>query len=198
MRRVSQIVQQDFHSTDRKRLPDEPHEPDVVVEKLGRVVGNLFAVVLLKELRVNFLFGWLELIAHIILLPDEDQLPRRRAVFILEEIMHPKPKILQTELAEILAGDDEWIEIVLFQVSAKLAALFLVLTPKKACCQKEHRHNDRRDDVDTEFALQSFDHRTNIFPAAFATGLRPMPVRSAVPGKTAHRAVATTYCWRQG
>ena len=36
------------------------------------------------------------------------------------------------EIAKVLASDREWIEIVLFQVSPKLAASFLVLTPQKA------------------------------------------------------------------
>ena len=74
----------------------------------------------------------LELCAHIVLFADENELPCRRVILVLEEVMHAQPKIFRTELAEILASDDEWIEIVLFQVSPKLAASFLVLTPQKA------------------------------------------------------------------
>ena len=50
--------------------------------------------------------------------------------------MHPKPKILQTELAEILASDDEWIEIVSLPGFSKLAALFLVAYHRKPVARK--------------------------------------------------------------
>jgi hypothetical protein len=101
-------------------------------------------------------------------------------IFVLKEVMHAQPEIFQAELAEIFAGHREWIEIVLFQVSPELAALFLVLAPEKPCYQKEKRYNNRGDDVDTEFALQSLDHRTNISFAAVASGLRPFPLAKVI------------------
>src|SRR5438552_6537776 len=104
-------------------------------------------------------------------------------IFVLEEIMHAQSKIFQTELAKIFAGDHERIKIVFFQVSAKLAALYLVLTPEKSCHEKERRHDDRSNDVGAKLALERFDHTTNIFPVALATGLRPRPVRNAVSMK---------------
>ena len=79
----------------------------------------------------------LELCAHIVLFADENELPCRRVILVLEEVMHAQPKIFQAELAKILASDGERIEVVLFQVSPKLAALFLVFAPEKSCYQKE-------------------------------------------------------------
>jgi hypothetical protein len=94
--------------------------------------------------------------------------------------MHAQAKISQAELAKILARDREWIEIVLFQVSAEFTTLFLVFAPEKSCYQKEQRHNDRCDNIDTELALHRSGHTTNIFPAALATDLQPMHVRNTV------------------
>ena len=71
------------------------------------------------------------------MLADEDELSCGRVIFILEEVMHAQPEIFQAELAEILAGDGEWIEIVLFQISPEFSPPFLVLTPEKPCYQKE-------------------------------------------------------------
>ncbi len=73
--------------------------------------------------------------------------------------MHAQPKIFQAEFAEVFASDGERIEVVLFQISPKLPAPFLVFSPDKACRQETERHNDRRDDVNAELALQSFDHK---------------------------------------
>src|SRR5436305_14006408 len=115
-------------------------------------------------------------------------------IFVLEKVMHAQPKISQAELAKIIARDREWIEIVLFQVSAEFATLFFVFAPKKSCCKKEQRHNDRCNNIDTELALHRSGHTTNIFPAALANDLCPIHVRNKVLKKTAHRAVATTFC----
>ena len=120
---------------------------------------------------------------HIILLADKNKLSRGRMILVLEKIMHAQPKISKAELAKILAGDHERIEIVLFQVSSKLAALFFVFSPEKSCYQKQQRHNDRRDNIDTKFALHSLDHGTNIFGAALATGLQRMPAWTQSLGK---------------
>ena len=57
-------------------------------------------------------------------------------IFVHEKIMHAQPKISKAKLSKILAGDHERIEIVLFQVSPKLAALFFVFSPEKSCYQK--------------------------------------------------------------
>src|SRR4030095_6981413 len=111
--------------------------------------------------------------------------------------MHAQPKIFQAELAKILASDGERIEVVLFQVSPQLAALFLVFAPEKSCYQKEQRHNDRGDHIDAQIALHHFAHRRNILSAVLATDLRADVSRNAVLGKTAHRAVATILCWRK-
>ena len=51
--------------------------------------------------------------------------------------MHPEPEILQAEFAKVFASDGERIEIVLFQISAKLAAPLLVFSPDEADGEKE-------------------------------------------------------------
>src|SRR5437762_8352082 len=79
-------------------------------------------------------------------------------IFVLEEVMHAQAKIFQAEFAEVFAGDREGIEIVLFEISAKLATPFFVFSPSKSCRQKEQRYDDRSDDVNTELALQSLNH----------------------------------------
>ena len=78
--------------------------------------------------------------------------------------MHSEPEIFQAEFAKVLARDGERIKIVLFQVSAEFAALLFVFPPKKAHGEKEKRDEDRRDDVNAELALQSFDHRWALIP----------------------------------
>src|SRR5207245_11482417 len=80
------------------------------------------------------------------------------------------PEIFYAEFAKVLASDREWIEIVFLQISAKLATALLVFPPKKAYCEEKCRHDNRRDDVDTELALQGIDHGMSTF-CAVATGL---------------------------
>ena len=176
MCRVSQVVQQDFNSRIRKGFSDQTHNALVVFKEFLCVVRDRFPVVFLEQLRVNLLLSRLKLCAHIILLANENQLSRGGMIFVLEEIMHAQPEVFQTELAEILASDCEWIEVVLFQISTEFLAAFLVFAPQKPCYQKGQRHDDRGDDVDTEFALQSFYHRRNVFFVAVARGMRPLSV----------------------
>ena len=68
------------------------------------IVGDLFAVVFLEQLRVHFLLRGFELLAEVILLANKDELARRGMIFVFEEIMHPEPEIVQVELAKVLAG----------------------------------------------------------------------------------------------
>src|SRR5262249_25738262 len=95
---------------------------------------------------------------HIVLLADEDELSRGCMIFVLKEVMHAQPKILQTEFPEVFTSDRERIEVVFLKVSPKLAEAFLVFPPNEAYSQKEQRYDDRRDDVDPELALQRVDH----------------------------------------
>ena len=95
-------------------------------------------------------------------------------IFVFQKVMRAEPKILQAKLAEILARNCKWIEIVLFQVPTEFASSFLVFPPEKTRRQKERRHNDGCDYIDTKLALQRFNHRTNISFATVATGLRPV------------------------
>ncbi len=92
------------------------------------------------------------------MLADKNELARGRMIFVLKKVMHPKPEILQAEFAEVFARNGKRIEIVLFEISAKLATAFLVFSPEKARGQKEQRYDDRSDDVNTELALQSVNH----------------------------------------
>ena len=158
MRGISQIVQQNFDASVGKRFPDEPDDSLVVLEKFVGVVDNFLPLIFVKKLRVSFLFGWLQLGPHVILLADKKQLPRRSVVVVFEKIMHPEPEIFQAELAKVLARNGKRIEVVIVQISAKLAASFFVFSPEKACRKKEQRYNDRCDDIDAELALQSLDH----------------------------------------
>src|SRR5216117_4196695 len=72
--------------------------------------------------------------------------------------MHPQPEIFQAELAEVFPSYDKRIKIVLFEISPKLALTLLVFAPQKTEAQKEQRYDDRRDDIDREFALQCVNH----------------------------------------
>src|SRR6266571_1400883 len=129
MRRVSEVVQQNLDSGIWKRFSDEAHEPHVVLEVLVCVVCDFLSVVLLKELRVNFLFRGFELRAHITLFANENELSGGRIIFVLQEVMHPQPEIFKAEFAKVFARDRERVEIVLFKISAKLPSPFLVLSP---------------------------------------------------------------------
>src|SRR6266545_401395 len=133
MRWVSEVVEQNLDASIWKRFPDETHQPHVVLEILICVVGDLFAIVFLKQLRIDLLFRRLQLRPHITLLANENELPRGRMVFVLEEVMHAQPEILWAELPKILASDREWIEIVLFEISPELATPFFVFSPGKSC-----------------------------------------------------------------
>src|SRR5439155_830297 len=157
-RRIGQIVQQNFNAGIGERFSNQPHNPHVILEEFGRVVGNSFSVVSIKKLCIDLLLCWFKLATHIILLANKKQLPRRRVVVVFKEIMHPEPEIFQAELAKVLARNGERIEVVIVQISAKLAASFFVFSPEKACRKKEQRYNDRCDDIDAELALESLDH----------------------------------------
>src|SRR5215471_5030914 len=174
MCRVSEIMQQDLESCVRKRFADQPHDAHVIFEEFICVVGDLFAVVFLKQLGVNLLFDGLELRAHIVLLADENELTRGRMIFVFEEVMHAQSEIFQAELAEVFACYCERIEIVLVQVSAELAASLFVLAPQKTERQKEQRYDNRGDDVNRKLVLQGIDHILNILCAAVVTGRWPV------------------------
>ena len=76
--------------------------------------------------------------------------------------MHAQPKIFQAELAKVLPGNSKRIEVVLFQVSSKLAPSLLIFAPQKTETKEEQRYNDRRNDIDRKFALQGINHIPNI------------------------------------
>src|SRR5439155_12875762 len=150
MGRISQVVQQNLDASIWKRFPDEAHQPHVVLKILICVISDCLAVVFLEQLRVNLLLGRFELRPHIILLADKNELSRGRMIFVLQKVMHPEPEIFQAEFAEVFASDCKWIEIVLFQVPTEFASPFLVFPPEKTRRQKEPRHNDGCDYIDTK------------------------------------------------
>src|SRR6516162_7503448 len=137
MRWIGQVVQQNLDPGVRKRFPNKAHDPLIVFEELLRVVGNRLAVIFLEQLRVNLLLSGFELRPHVVLLADKNELPRCRMILILEEVMRAQPEVFQTEFTKVLARDHERVEIVLFEISAKLATAFLVFSPEKARGQKE-------------------------------------------------------------
>src|SRR5206468_10240400 len=104
-------------------------------------------------LRVDVLLSGFGLPPHVVLLADKNELPRSSIIFVLEEVMHAQPEIFHAEFAKVFARNGKRIEIVLFEISAKLATAFLVFSPSKSCRQKEQRHDDRGDDVNTKLAL---------------------------------------------
>src|SRR5229473_3848778 len=88
-------------------------------------------------------------------------------IFILEEVMHAQPKILQAEFSEVFTSDRERIEVVFLKISPKLAAAFLVFPPNEADGEEKQRYNDRGQNVDRKLALQGVNHITNISYAVF-------------------------------
>jgi hypothetical protein len=75
--------------------------------------------------------------------------------------MHSESKIVEIEFAKVLPRDGKWIEIVLFEISAKFAAALFLFAPNETDDEENSRRDDRSDHVDAELALQSFNHRTN-------------------------------------
>src|SRR6266487_4376629 len=124
MRWVSEVVEQNLDASIWKRFPDETHQPHVVLEILICVVCDLFAIVFLKQLRIDLLFRRLQLSPHITLLANENELPRGRMVFVLEEVMHAQPEIFKAKFAKIFARYRERIEIVLCEISPELPTPF--------------------------------------------------------------------------
>src|SRR6266568_5827393 len=158
MRRISQVVEQNFNAGISKRFSDEADQTHVVLEILVRIVNNFPSVVFFEQLCVDFLFGRFELRPHVVLLTNENKLPCCRVIVVLQEIMHSEPEIFETKLAKVLAANRERIEIVFLDVPAEFPAAFLVFSPNKTRGQKKERGDDGSDDVDAKLALQGFNH----------------------------------------
>ena len=110
-----------------------------------------------RKAGIDFLLRRLELIAHVVLFADEDQLSRRGVVVVLQEVMHAEPEIVQIELAEVFAVNRKRIEVVLLELATVLAS-FLVFPPEKTGGEQDERGDDRRDDINRNVAAESFDH----------------------------------------
>lgn len=141
VRRVRQIVEQDLDAKVRKRFADQPRNPGKVLQVFAGVVGDLFALVLVEQSRVNLLLRRLELGADVVLFADEDKLARGGRVVVAQEVMHPEPEIVQVKLGEIVAVDGVRVKVVLLEPATEFSAL-LVLTPGVT----GREENDRRDD----------------------------------------------------
>jgi hypothetical protein len=63
-------------------------------------------------------------------------------ILVLEEVMHTQPEIFQTELAKVLPSNNKRIEVVLFEISPKLAPPLFIFAPQKTEAQKEKRYDD--------------------------------------------------------
>src|ERR1700730_4956926 len=147
MRRVGQVVQKNLDAGVRKRFPDQTNDPFVVLEKLVRIIDDLFAVILFEQPRVLLLLGRLEFLSDVALFANENQLACGSVILVFQEVMHAEPEIVQIELAEIFARDRERIEIVLLEIASELAAPLLVFSPDKAGNEKNRGSDDRSDDV---------------------------------------------------
>src|SRR5436190_8534912 len=150
-------MQQNLDPGIRKGFSDEPDNTHIVFQILRRIVGNFLAVVFFKESGVNFLLRRLQLRANVVLFSNKNQLPRRRVIVVLEEIMHPKPEILEIKFRKILAVDRVWIKIVVLQVTPILAS-FLVFAPKKSATEQNKRGNDGCDYINRNITTESFQH----------------------------------------
>src|SRR6516225_3979605 len=93
-------------------------------------------------------------------------------IFVLEEVMHAQPEILQAEFAEVFPRHSKRIEVILFEISPKLASPLLVFAPQKTEAQKEQRYDDRRDDINRKLALEGVDHILNILFTAVSSACR--------------------------
>src|SRR3954453_23984983 len=150
-------MQQNLDPGIRKRFSDEPDNTDIIFQILRRIVGNFLAVVFFKNSGVNFLLRRLQLRANIVLFSNKNQLPRRRVIVVLEEIMHPKPEILEIKFGKILAVDGVWIKIVILQVAPILPSFF-VFAPEKSSTEQNKRGNDGCDYINRNVTTESFDH----------------------------------------
>src|SRR5262249_25919719 len=83
-------------------------------------------------------------------------------IFVLEEVMHPQPKIFQAKLAKILPCDGKRIEVVLFEISAKLAPPLLVFPHRNP---RPRKSNDTMIDA-TTLIVSSLCKALIIFPTS--------------------------------
>jgi len=71
-----------------------------------------------------------KLLADVVLLADENELPCRTQVGIAQQVVHTEPEILETEFGEPLRRRDVGVEVVLVQrLAAQAAALAVSADP---------------------------------------------------------------------
>src|SRR5438874_9218314 len=157
VRWVGEVVEQYLDPGIRKRFSDQANNPDIIFQILGGVVGNFLALIFLEKPGIDFLLRRFELGANVVLFADKNQLSRCSVIVVLQEIMRPKPEILEIEFGEVFAVDRERIEIVILEIATVLAS-FLVFPPEKTGGQQDERGDDRRDDINRNIAADSFDH----------------------------------------
>src|SRR5437764_11172209 len=113
--------------------------------------------VFLEKPGIDLLLRRFELGANIVLFADKNQLARRGVIVVPQEIVHPKPEILEIEFREVLAVDRERVEIVVLEIATVLASL-LVFSPEKTGDQQDERGDDRRDHINGNVTAESLDH----------------------------------------
>ena len=143
-----------------------------------RIIGNFLAVILVEQLRVNFLLGWFKLCSDVVLFANEYELASRGVIFVLQEIMHSEPKIFETELAKVLATNCERIEVVFIQISSEFPSAFLVFSPNETGREKDQRRDNGRDHVDSDLALQRANHGS--YPVERSTIATPLQISSCI------------------
>src|ERR1051326_296228 len=139
---IGEIVEQNLDSGVRERFPNESHDALVVFQELMSIIGDSLTVVFVEQTCVFFLLRGLKLCSNVVLFADKNELPRGGVIFVLQKVMHPKPEVVQVELAKVFPRHSERIEIVFLEVPAKFSAPLLVFAPNETGDQK----NDRRDD----------------------------------------------------
>src|SRR5205814_4671315 len=157
VRWVGEVVEQYLDPGIRKRFSDQANNPDIIFQILGRVVGHFLAIVFLEKPGVDLLFRRFELGANVVLFADKNQLSRCSVIVVLQEIMHPKPEILEIEFGEVFAVNRERVKIIVLEIATVLASL-LVFPPEKTGGQQDERGDDRRDYINGNVAAESFNH----------------------------------------
>src|SRR5207302_4266778 len=140
--------------------------------------GNLLAVIIVEQLRVNFLVRRFKLRSDVVLFANEYELASRGVIFLLQEIMHSEPKIFETEVAKVLATNCERVEVVSIQISPEFPAPFLVFSPNETGREKDQRRDDGRDHVDSDLALQCANHGS--YPVERTTIATPLQISSCI------------------
>src|SRR5262249_48599394 len=114
----------------------------IVLQKILRILCDTIAVIFRDEALIGrHIVRWQKL-ANIVLLADEDELPRRARIGLAQEVPHGGAEILQTELGEILRRGDIGIEgIICKTLALRTLTLAITANQKTGGQQNERRRN---------------------------------------------------------